>query len=167
MTAPLNPVLGGTDKAAIMVMLLAEEDASRILGQLTPDELRQLAGTMCGIGEIEPHILARIGLTIKTVVDVNAHAQVKAVILPALPQFVWRHKDRSEAGRGLGMEKPEPVLEVIENQAAQGNIIAYPDQSNGRTGILSARAHWHMPGDHDHLRLEINSETVFGHNNRC
>ena len=24
MTAPLNPVLGGTDKAAIMVMLLAE-----------------------------------------------------------------------------------------------------------------------------------------------
>ena len=49
MTAPLNPVLGGTDKAAIMVMLLAEEDASRILGQLTPDELRQLAGTMCGI----------------------------------------------------------------------------------------------------------------------
>ena len=53
MTAPLNPVLGGTDKAAIMVMLLAEEDASRILGQLTPDELRQLAGTMCGIGEID------------------------------------------------------------------------------------------------------------------
>ena len=58
MTAPLNPVLGGTDKAAIMVMLLAEEDASRILGQLTPDELRQLAGTMCGIGEIEPQAIA-------------------------------------------------------------------------------------------------------------
>ncbi len=51
--------LGGTDKAAIMVMLLAEEDASRILGQLTPDELRQLAGTMCGIGEIEPDAIAK------------------------------------------------------------------------------------------------------------
>ena len=58
MTAPLNPVLGGTDKAAIMVMLLAEEDASRILGQLTPDELRQLAGTMCGIGEVEPQAIS-------------------------------------------------------------------------------------------------------------
>ena len=52
MTAPVQHLLGGTDKAAIMVMLLAEEDASRILSQLTPDELRQLAGTMCGIGEV-------------------------------------------------------------------------------------------------------------------
>ena len=51
--------LGGTDKAAIMVMLLAEEDASKILGQLTPDELRQLAGTMCGIGEIEPEAISK------------------------------------------------------------------------------------------------------------
>ena len=40
MTAPAQHLLGGTDKAAIMVMLLAEEDASRILSQLTPDELR-------------------------------------------------------------------------------------------------------------------------------
>lgn len=52
LTTPLP--LGGTDKAAIMVMLLAEEDASKILSQLTPDELRQLAGTMCGIGEVQP-----------------------------------------------------------------------------------------------------------------
>ncbi len=58
MTAPAPQLLGGTDKAAIMVMLLAEEDASRILSQLTPDELRQLAGTMCGIGEIEPQAIA-------------------------------------------------------------------------------------------------------------
>ena len=58
MTAPAPQLLGGTDNAAIMVMLLAEEDASRILSQLTPDELRQLAGTMCGIGEIEPQAIA-------------------------------------------------------------------------------------------------------------
>ena len=59
MTAPAQHLLGGTDKAAIMVMLLAEEDASRILSQLTPDELRQLAGTMCGIGEVEPQAISR------------------------------------------------------------------------------------------------------------
>ena len=58
MTAPAQHLLGGTDKAAIMVMLLAEEDASRILSQLTPDELRQLAGTMCGIGEVEPQAIS-------------------------------------------------------------------------------------------------------------
>lgn len=58
MTAAQSLKLGGTDKAAIMVMLLDEEDASRILGQLTPDELRQLAGTMCAIGEIEPQAIS-------------------------------------------------------------------------------------------------------------
>lgn len=57
MTAMTPQMLGGTDKAAIMVMLLAEEDASRLLGQLTPDELRQLAGTMCGIGDVQPQAI--------------------------------------------------------------------------------------------------------------
>ncbi len=58
MTAPTENLLDGTDKAAIMVMLLDEEDASKILGRLTPDELRQLAGTMCDIGEIKPQAIA-------------------------------------------------------------------------------------------------------------
>lgn len=57
MSEPLPIALGGTDKAAIMVMLLDESDASRILSQLSPDELRQLAGTMCGIGEIQPQAI--------------------------------------------------------------------------------------------------------------
>lgn len=56
LATPMN--LAGTDKAAIMVMLLAEEDASKILAQLTPEELRQLAGTMCAIGEVEPNAIA-------------------------------------------------------------------------------------------------------------
>ncbi len=50
--------LAGTDKAAIMVMLMAEEDASKLLGRLTQEELRQLAGTMCSIGEVEPQAIA-------------------------------------------------------------------------------------------------------------
>ena len=53
----VTPSLAGSDKAAIMVMLLAEDDASRILSQLTPDELRQLATTMVGMGEVEPHAI--------------------------------------------------------------------------------------------------------------
>ncbi|MEO1969648.1 MAG: flagellar motor switch protein FliG [Sphingomonadaceae bacterium] len=53
-TAPL----AGPAKAAIMVMLLSEEDASKILAELSPDELRQIAGTMCGIGEVEPQAIA-------------------------------------------------------------------------------------------------------------
>ena len=58
MTAQTHHSLNGSDKAAIMVMLLAEEDASKILGQLNPDELRLLAKTMCAIGEIEPQAVS-------------------------------------------------------------------------------------------------------------
>ena len=43
----------GIDHAAIMVMLMSEEDATGILSQLDPDELRQLAARMCALGEIE------------------------------------------------------------------------------------------------------------------
>ena len=55
---PAVPALLGADKAAIMVMLLSEEDASRILSQLTPDELRQIATTMVEMGEIEPRAIS-------------------------------------------------------------------------------------------------------------
>ena len=44
----------GTDRAAIMVMLLSEDDASRLLSHLSPDELRQLSARMCSMGEIAP-----------------------------------------------------------------------------------------------------------------
>lgn len=49
----------GADRAAIMVMLLSEEDASRILSHLSPDELRQLSARMCSMGEIAPNEVAQ------------------------------------------------------------------------------------------------------------
>ena len=58
MSAAEGNLLAGSDKAAIMVMLLAEEDAAKILGQLTPEELHQLAGKMCAIGEVAPEEVA-------------------------------------------------------------------------------------------------------------
>ncbi|GAB5348444.1 flagellar motor switch protein FliG [Alteriqipengyuania sp. 357] len=51
--AASEPV-AGIDRAAIMIMLMSEEDATGILSQLDPDELRQLAARMCTLGEIEP-----------------------------------------------------------------------------------------------------------------
>ena len=48
----------GIDHAAIMVMLMSEEDATGILSQLDPDELRQLAARMCALGEIEPRAIS-------------------------------------------------------------------------------------------------------------
>lgn len=48
----------GADRAAVMVMLLGEEEAARLLSGLSPDELRTLGGKMCAIGEIGPRAIA-------------------------------------------------------------------------------------------------------------
>lgn len=44
----------GPDRAAVMVMVLDDAQASRLLAQLEPDELRLLGERMCALGEIEP-----------------------------------------------------------------------------------------------------------------
>lgn len=50
MTVPVE--FDGAERAAVMVMLLGEEEAARLLGGLSPEELRTLGGKMCSIGEI-------------------------------------------------------------------------------------------------------------------
>ncbi len=57
MTA-MAPVKEEAVRAAVLVMLLGEEDASRLLGGLSPDELRRLGTEMCAIGEIGPRAIA-------------------------------------------------------------------------------------------------------------
>lgn len=50
--------LGDADRAAVMVMLLDDEQAAQILAQLEPQELRLLGEKMCALGEIQPEIIA-------------------------------------------------------------------------------------------------------------
>lgn len=52
MSAPA--VLDGADRAAVMVLLLGEEEAATLLARLSPEELRTLGGKMCEMGEIGP-----------------------------------------------------------------------------------------------------------------
>ena len=56
MNAPLQ--FDGADRAAVMVMLLGEEEAARLLAGLTPEELRTLGAKMCAMGEIGPGAIA-------------------------------------------------------------------------------------------------------------
>ncbi|MED5544384.1 MAG: flagellar motor switch protein FliG [Pseudomonadota bacterium] len=46
------------DNAAVMMMLLDEEQTSRILAELEPDELRLLGEKMCALGDIGPDVIA-------------------------------------------------------------------------------------------------------------
>lgn len=45
----------GADKAAIMMLLLPEDDAAQLLAHLSPEELRDLSARMCALGEIAPN----------------------------------------------------------------------------------------------------------------
>lgn len=53
-----TPIRSDADRAAIMVMLLSEDDAGRILARLSPEELRNLSARMCAMGEVAPNEVA-------------------------------------------------------------------------------------------------------------
>lgn len=59
MSAPANITadLTDADQAAVMVMLLDEEQASRILAELDHEELRILGEKMCAMGDIKPEVI--------------------------------------------------------------------------------------------------------------
>ncbi len=50
--------MGEADRAAVMVMLLEDDQAARILSELEPGELRLLGEKMCALGEIGPEVIA-------------------------------------------------------------------------------------------------------------
>lgn len=57
--ATLDPEsLSEADRAAVMVMLLEEDQAAQILARLEPAELRLLGEKMCALGEIGPEVIA-------------------------------------------------------------------------------------------------------------
>lgn len=51
--------LESADAAAVMVMLLDDGQAARILSELEPEELRLLGDKMCSMGEIAPEVISR------------------------------------------------------------------------------------------------------------
>ena len=54
MTAPAIPALGDPERAAVLIMLLEEDQAAQILSQLGPAELQLLGEKMCSLGHIGP-----------------------------------------------------------------------------------------------------------------
>ena len=57
--AALIAGLGDAERAAVMIMLLEEDQAAEILRQLGPDELQLLGEKMCALGDIGPDQIAQ------------------------------------------------------------------------------------------------------------
>ena len=53
------PAISDPERAAVMVMLLEDDQAAQILAQLEPAELRLLGEKMCALGEIGPVAIAQ------------------------------------------------------------------------------------------------------------
>jgi flagellar motor switch protein FliG len=58
MNAETSIPFDDADRAAVMVMLLEDDQAATILSQLEPHELRLLGEKMCALGEIQPEVIA-------------------------------------------------------------------------------------------------------------
>ena len=54
MSGELTPTLGDPERAAVLIMLLEEDQAAQILAQLGPAELQLLGEKMCSLGHIGP-----------------------------------------------------------------------------------------------------------------
>jgi len=53
------PAISDPERAAVMVMLLEDDQAANVLSQLEPGELRLLGEKMCALGEIGPMAIAQ------------------------------------------------------------------------------------------------------------
>ncbi|HKR90771.1 flagellar motor switch protein FliG [Novosphingobium sp.] len=90
------------DSAAVMMMLLAEDQTAHILAELEPEELRLLGEKMCALGEIGPEVIAQAiaGFVEKTEkLGLVAHDRVGQV--------------RSMMNRAIGEVKTENLMRRI------------------------------------------------------
>jgi flagellar motor switch protein FliG len=98
--------------AAVMVMLLQDDQAARILAELEPDELRLLGQKMVELGEIGPEVIAGAiaGFVEKTEsLGLVTHDRVGHV--------------RNMMGRAVGDVKADNLMRRIAPQAAKASTI--------------------------------------------
>ncbi len=94
------------DRAAVMVMLLEEEQASKILAELEPEELRVLGEKMCALGEIRPEYI-----THAITGFVNANDQI------GIPAHNRVGQVRSLMTRAVGEVKADSLMQRIAPDA--------------------------------------------------
>ncbi|UIJ45437.1 flagellar motor switch protein FliG [Sphingomonas cannabina] len=110
MTMPVR-LYSGVERAAVLMMLVGEEEAAAILQKLDPEEVRQLGKAMFAVADV-------------------SEAEVELV----LDDFVARAKERTDVGfdprpkietmmtRALGPDKADSVLSRITPPEAAGQI---------------------------------------------
>ncbi|TPG15430.1 flagellar motor switch protein FliG [Sphingomonas oligophenolica] len=92
----------GVERAAVLMMLVGEEEAAAILQKLDPDEVRELGKAMFAVADVSEHEVEDV------LDDFVGHARTRTAI-----GFDPRPKIEAVMNRALGPEKAESVLARI------------------------------------------------------
>jgi flagellar motor switch protein FliG len=100
----------GSEAAAILLMLLGEEEAAQLLGRLDPQEVQTLGGAMFSVADV-------------------SETQVNKV----LDQFVLRARQRTSLGFGAGTQIKHIMQKALGNERAENMLarITPQEQSKG------------------------------------
>lgn len=110
-SAPPPPLLNRTDRAAVLLLLLNDEEAAGLLSRLEPDELEQIGGAMCQLGEIDR---AEMEEALGDFVSESARELLAKQDRPA--------QVRTLLERSIGPTKTESMMMRIEPEAKPRSI---------------------------------------------
>ncbi|WP_086617907.1 flagellar motor switch protein FliG [Erythrobacter tepidarius] len=99
------------DRAAVFLMLLGDEEASAILGRLSPPELERLGAAMMALGEIDQPRMA------EALADFASEAEREM-----LPQRGRGERVRSMFDKALGPVRADSMMQRIEPDARPRSI---------------------------------------------
>lgn len=106
-----NLVLSPAERAAVFIMLLPDEEASRLLAELEPHELEKIGAIMCALGEVAPRSVA------DAIAGFVAEAEVEA-----LPQRQRNEQFETVLTQAVGELKAEGLMQRIAPDAAPRSI---------------------------------------------
>ena len=87
---------------------------------------------------------------------------MQAAALPCRAEFVGRHGDRAERGRGLALEEAEALRQLGRDQVAQADVVGEHHEADPFERGLGRHAHRDVAGDDGDLGLEVDAERFVG-----
>jgi len=122
----------GTEAAAILLMVLAEEEAAEVLSRLDPEEVQALGGAMYGVADVSEAQVDRVldqfvdRARARTTIGFGADQQIRGMMARALGQdraenVLARITPPKQSGAldALKWMEPEAVARLIEHEHPQ------------------------------------------------
>jgi flagellar motor switch protein FliG len=106
--------LTGPEKAAVLMLAIGDEHASKIFGMMSDDEIRELSSAMANLGKVNSEVVERlfvefgdqISSTGSLVGTYDSTERLMAKVLPGERVNLIMEEIRGPAGRTIGTSWP-------------------------------------------------------------